>query len=58
MELNNQIERTALQGLLARAKEFYQDPENRDAFNKWKEKNNADHSDVRVSGRVPEIPSS
>ena len=46
MQIEKQIERNALGGLLAKAQEFYRDPENQKAFKKWKEDHDADHRNI------------
>lgn len=52
MNLDNEIERTALERLLDAAKAFYEDPINKQAYNAWKEKRHEDHRNIRLPGRV------
>lgn len=52
MNLDNEIEQTALGYLLEAAKTFYENPINKQAFEAWKEKRHEDHSSIRLPGRV------
>lgn len=49
MNLDNQIERNSARILLEAAKAFYENEENRKAYEAWiKEEDHADHSNVRL----------
>ncbi len=58
MNLDNQIEKNSVRILLEAAKAFYENEENRKAYEAWKstkEEDYADHRNIRLPGGVRQV---